>query len=159
MWVMADYNVRLVPERNSNSRSLTVLFWDLVILSMDGESSRNSKLSDTLDFLEHFSISNADSTVFFLMCWYFVQWNLFLATPQRLPTTLPTDTHPVCHLPTFRSPTRLPFPQSLGSCFSSPLWWHWIKPISRNFHCLHSQHPLHSSSSSFCRPLWSDQFS
>jgi len=72
---MADYNVRFVPDRNSNSRSLTVLFWDLVILSMDGESNRNSKLSDTLDFLEHFSISNADSTVFFLMCWYFVQWN------------------------------------------------------------------------------------
>jgi len=39
-----------------------------MILSMAGESNRNSKLSDTLDFLEHFNISSADSTVFFFVC-------------------------------------------------------------------------------------------
>jgi len=35
MWVMAvDYNVRLVPERNSNSRSLTVLFCSVLFCSV-----------------------------------------------------------------------------------------------------------------------------
>jgi len=47
------YNVRLVPERNSNSKSLTVLFSDLLILSMTGESNRNSKLSDTQDIFNN----------------------------------------------------------------------------------------------------------
>jgi len=74
--VMAmNYNVCLVPEINSKSRSLTLLFWYLVMLSLAGESNRSTQSSGTLDFLERFSISNADSTVSFLICWCSVQCN------------------------------------------------------------------------------------
>jgi len=44
-------------------------------------------------------------------------------------TTPPANNTPNLHTPRlppsyFSLPTSLPFPQSLGSCFSSPLWWH-----------------------------------
>jgi len=69
------YSERFVQDMNSNSKSLTVMFWDLVMPSMDGESKRTSVLSTEMDFSEQFNNSNTDSAVSFLMCWYFVQWN------------------------------------------------------------------------------------
>ena len=49
------YNKRLVLERNSNSKSLTVMFSALVTPSMDEESNRTSRFSLKLAFLEQLS--------------------------------------------------------------------------------------------------------
>ena len=62
------YNERLVLERNSNSKSLIVMFSALVTPSMDEESNKTSRFSLKLAFLEQFNMSSANSIVSFLIC-------------------------------------------------------------------------------------------
>jgi len=63
------YNKRWVLERNSNGKTLIVVFSALVTPSiMDGESNRTSRFSLKLVFLEQFNMSSAKSIVSFLIC-------------------------------------------------------------------------------------------
>lgn len=47
-----------------------VIFWALVMLSTTGASNISFEKWKDLEFMEHFMISNADATVFFLMWSY-----------------------------------------------------------------------------------------